>query len=147
MQWDGQPRTTTFDSATQLRAVIPGTDVDTAGTAQVTVVNPSGGTSNSVTFTITNPKPQIASLEPTFLFIQSGGATITIHGANFLSTSVARWNGQPRSTQFVNATTLKMTLVAGDLSNPGNIPVTVVNPGPGGGTSNAVIFTVHAIPE
>jgi len=31
---------------------------------------------------------------------------------------------------------------AADIANPGNIPVVVVNPAPGGGTSNAVNFNI-----
>src|SRR5712691_5077706 len=53
VQWNAANRTTTFLSSTQLQATIPATDVATAGTAQVTVVNPApGGTSNALTFTI-----------------------------------------------------------------------------------------------
>ena len=47
--------TTTFNSATQLTAAVPASAIASAGTASVTVVNPSGGgTSNAATFTI-NP--------------------------------------------------------------------------------------------
>src|SRR4029453_7152777 len=41
--------------ATQITAAIPATDISAAGTAQVRVVNPGGGTSNALTFTITSP--------------------------------------------------------------------------------------------
>ena len=45
-------RTTTFVSSSQLTAAIPATDIATAGTASVTVVNPGGTASNALTFTI-----------------------------------------------------------------------------------------------
>src|SRR5262249_36488014 len=47
VQWNQSNRTTTFVSATQLQAAITAADLATAGTAQVTVVNPTpgGGTS------------------------------------------------------------------------------------------------------
>jgi hypothetical protein len=54
VQWNGSDRTTTFSSSTKLTASISAGDIDTAGTASVTVSNPGpgGGTSNDLTFTI-----------------------------------------------------------------------------------------------
>jgi hypothetical protein len=63
INWKGAALTTTFVSASQVMATVPDSDVATAGTAAVTVVNPgvAGGiygggtspeTSNSMTFTI-----------------------------------------------------------------------------------------------
>jgi serine protease len=54
VQWNGLVRSTTFVSFTQLTASILASDIATAGTAAVTVVNPApgGGTSGSTTFTI-----------------------------------------------------------------------------------------------
>jgi hypothetical protein len=57
--WNGDNRTTTFVSSTQLTAAISAADVAAAGTAQVTVFNPApaGGTSAASTFTITAMAP------------------------------------------------------------------------------------------
>ena len=54
VQWNGSSRPTTFVSATQLMASIPASDIAAAGTAQVTVFNPSpgGGASSALTFTV-----------------------------------------------------------------------------------------------
>ena len=54
VRWNGGDRPTTFVSGTQLKASIPGTDVATAGTAQVAVFSPApgGGTSAPLAFTI-----------------------------------------------------------------------------------------------
>jgi len=54
VQWNGSSRPTTFVSATQLMTSIPASDIAAAGTAQVTVFNPSpgGGASSALTFTI-----------------------------------------------------------------------------------------------
>jgi hypothetical protein len=56
VQWNGKPLTTTFVSETELTAVVPSSNIKTAGTATVTVKTPTpgGGTSGSTTFTI-NP--------------------------------------------------------------------------------------------
>jgi subtilisin family serine protease len=54
IRWNGSPRSTTFVTATQLRATIPETDAAVAGTAQVSVSSPApgGGTSNALPFVI-----------------------------------------------------------------------------------------------
>jgi hypothetical protein len=54
VRWNGNDLTTGFVSSTVLTAIIPASDVATAGTANVTVFNPApgGGESGAVTFTI-----------------------------------------------------------------------------------------------
>jgi uncharacterized repeat protein (TIGR03803 family) len=56
VNFSGNARTTTFVSATQLTAAILATDIAIAGTFNVTVTNPGGGTSNSVSFTVLTPQ-------------------------------------------------------------------------------------------
>ncbi len=58
VNWNGTPLATTFVSSTQLTAAVPAALIATAGTASITVVNPSPGGGSStpaVTFTIANP--------------------------------------------------------------------------------------------
>lgn len=53
VNWNGSARQTTFGSTAQVSAQIPATDVTTAGTANVTVVNSGAPPSNALPFTIT----------------------------------------------------------------------------------------------
>ncbi len=53
-----------------------------------------------------------------------------------------QWNGSARATTFVSATQLTATITAADVAAAGTIPVTVFTPGPGGGTSSPVNFSV-----
>src|ERR1700722_9491574 len=48
VSWNGSPRTTHFVSSSQLTATIPASDIATAGTASINVLNPTpgGGLSN-----------------------------------------------------------------------------------------------------
>jgi hypothetical protein len=147
VRWNGADRATTFVSATQLTATIPATDIATAGTAQVIVVNPApgGGTSNPQTFTITvpsNPVPTATGLSPALAMAGGSGFTLTVTGTNFIPSSVVRWNGTDRATTFVSATQLRATISAADIAMAGTAQVTVVNPAPGGGTSNPQTFTI-----
>jgi subtilisin family serine protease len=103
IQWNGQNRTTTFVSSTQLRTSIPSTDVAAIGTAQVTVSTPApgGGTSAAQTFSI-NPPPSLtvsaASVAPganvtTTLTNGLGGAKdwIALASTTAANTSYLQW--------------------------------------------------------
>jgi Tol biopolymer transport system component len=70
--------------------------------------------------------------------------TLTVNGSNFLPASQVEWNGSSRTTTFVSSTQLQAHIMAADLAAAGKVPVTVLNPAPGGGSSNAVTFTVPA---
>jgi hypothetical protein len=122
-------------------------DFASAGTATVTVFNPTpgGGTSNGVTFTINNPLPTITNINPTSATAGGVGFTLTVNGTNFVSTSKVRWNGTDRTTNYVSATQLQVSITAADIASAGTATVTVFNPTPGGGTSNGVTFTVILI--
>lgn len=90
-----------------------------------------------------NPQPQLAGLAPSTALIGSGAFTLTVTGSNFVPLSVVRWAGQDRPTTFVSNSQLTAAIPAGDLSSAGAINVTVVNPAPGGGTSNPLTFTIN----
>ncbi len=146
VRWNGQNRTTTFVSATQLTATIPASDLANPGTAQVTVFTPTpgGGTSGAVTFTITapNPVPSITSLSPNSAVGGGPAFTLTVNGTGFVGASVVRLDGQDRATTFVNATRLTAQISATDIVGAGQASVTVFNPPPGGGVSNVATFTI-----
>jgi len=147
VRWKGSNRTTTFISSTQLQAAIPASDITATGTAAVTVFNPTpgGGTSGSVTFTITatNPVPALSSISPTSAGAGGAAFTLTATGTNFAITSVVRWNGSNRTTTFVSHTQLTAQISAADIATAGTVPVTVFTPTPGGGTSAASTFTIN----
>jgi hypothetical protein len=95
VRWEGTARTTTFVSASQLTAAIPGSDIVTPGTASVTVTNPdAGGVSNSMMFTITPPPGSSFALRVS----KSGNGTVSSApaGINCGSTCTATY---PSGTQ------------------------------------------------
>src|SRR5439155_24999182 len=115
----------------------------------VTVFNPTpgGGFSlNTLTFTVsapnTNPIPSIATLSPQGASAGDPALTLAVHGANFVNGATVRWNGANRATSFINSGALHIGVTAVDLQTPGPAVVTVFNPAPGGGTSNAATFDV-----
>lgn len=148
VNFNGTSRVTTFVSSTQLTAAILAGDVASAGTPPVTVVNltPGGGTSNAVNFNISaapNPVPTITTISPTTALAGGAGFTLTVTGTNFVSTSVVNINGSPRVTTFGTATQITAAITAADIASTGTPLITVFNPAPAGGTSNAATLTVN----
>ena len=90
----------------------------------------------------TNPVPSVSSLAPSNVLAGAAGFSLTVSGTNFVSTSVVRWNGTNRATTFVSSTQLRATILVTDVVTAGTAQVTVVNPAPGGGTSNPLTFTI-----
>jgi IPT/TIG domain len=146
VQWNGSVRTTTFVSGTSLQAAITAADIATAGTAQVSVSTPGpgGGMTSMLTFTINNPQPRAASLNPSSAVARGAAFTLTVTGTNFVSSSTVQWNGSLRTTTFVSTTSLQAAITAADITAVGMAMVTVLNPAPGGGPSGALPFSIVA---
>lgn len=144
VRWGGNNLTTTFQSATLLTALVPASLIATAGTASITVFNPSpgGGVSNALTFFINNPAPSLTGLSIATIAAGSPSGTLDVTGNGFVPGSVVFWNGRPCPTRFISRTRLVVDYVASDLACAGIIRVTVVSPSPGGGTSVAQTFTI-----
>lgn len=143
---NGSNRPTDFLNATSLSTTILASDVATAGTVQIVVINPppNGGSSNSLSLNVTNPVPGLTSLSP--VAAQAGtttATTVTVAGTSFVTNSTVTINGASHATVFQSATELQITLTAADLAVGGVNQVQVFNPGPGGGTSNPMTFAVN----
>ena len=93
-----------------------------------------------------SPVPVLESMSHTEAVAGSPAFTLTVLGSRFKAHSVVAWNGSARPTTFVNTTQLTATISAADLATAGAVPVTVVTPAPGGGTSAALTFTVRPAP-
>jgi subtilisin len=89
-----------------------------------------------------NPAPLIQGLQPTSATAGSQAFWMQIHGVNFLPTSVALLDGSVRSTYYSNSGLIWIWLTSTDLRVTGTRRITVYNPSPGGGTSNAYAFNV-----
>lgn len=100
-------------------------------------INPSAPPSNPVPFLN-------QTLVPTSVSPGSGDLTLRVSGAGFVSGATIDFNGVALATTFVDGEHLSATLPAADVATAGTAAVTVVNPAPGGGSSNAVYFQVGA---
>ena len=84
--------------------------------------------------------PTITSISPNTAVAGGAAFTLTINGTNFVASSMVNFVGA--RTTFVNSTQLTAAIPASSIASAGMSAVTVTNPGPGGGTSNAINFTV-----
>jgi hypothetical protein len=110
------------------------------GSASVTAVNPGGGTSNTLVFTITTPSTvTLSSLSPNSASAGGAAFTLTAFGSGFANGASVEWNGAVLSTNFVSATQLTAAVPAILIANAGTASITVVNPG--GAVSNAITFS------
>jgi hypothetical protein len=97
-----------------------------------------------VVWATTNPVPIINQpLVPMTVKPGSDAFVLTINGGPFAPDSVVSWNGSTRITSFLSPTQLQAEINAEDVATPGTAFINVVNPKPGGGTSNAVMFPVQ----
>ena len=123
----------------------------TAGTYEFRLFLNDGFTRAATSPTITvdpslRPAPLATSLSPTSTNAGGPGLTLTVNGSSFISASVVRWKGEARPTTFVSSTSLQAAISAADIAAAGAAQVTVFTPGPGGGTSSPLNFTVNQAP-
>lgn len=132
---------TEFVSSTRVRVYVNVTANPGSWTAQVT--NPNGLSSDQFPFNVIAPVPTISSIDPSSRTAGSSGFTLTVNGTEFNLSSVVRWNGSDRPTRRIESspgivTKLEANIPASDIATQGTAQVTVFNPSPGGGTSDAV---------
>jgi hypothetical protein len=105
-------------------------------------------TSPAITVAIPpNPVPAVTALSPARTAAGSAAFTLAVTGTGFVQAAVVRWNGSDRATTFVNATRLNAAISAADVAVIGNASVSVHSPEPGGGTSDAMTFTIDPPPS
>jgi hypothetical protein len=98
----------------------------------------------TLTLAQVNPAPFVNQpLVPESVKPSRGGFTLTVNGTGFSSGAVVRWNGSDRTTQFMSSSQLKATISGADVARAGTASVSVVNPSPGGGSSNTIGFPVR----
>jgi trimeric autotransporter adhesin len=181
LNWNGSPRATTVTDVNHVTATILASDTVVPSPALVTVSN-SGGTSNSLQFTISNntpnlPPPALAfyagdntktppippSPRPTTEPVGSSAVSLEIDArqspaTSFSACSVVQWVAGAAVTSLPtlytstpNSTTgspayLTTTIPASLLSAAGTANIQIFTPGPGGGPSAQVPFTIAQQP-
>ncbi len=118
--------------------------LNTAGTQTVTVTDTTAGavTGTSNNIAVTNPTPTVTRLSVNSAVEGAQPLTVVITGTNFVFNSSVLLGGTPVTATVNSSTQITATLSAVNLSEEGNLSVTVVNAGPGGGASTGLPFTI-----
>jgi hypothetical protein len=89
-----------------------------------------------------SPVPTIVALLPPQVHAGRGAFRLTAQGADFFSGATLFWNGSPRTTTWVTPTEVRAAIPPEDVASVGTASVTVENPTPNLGPSNASPFTI-----
>jgi hypothetical protein len=93
-----------------------------------------------------NPVPYLnLPLVPSAVSPGGNGLTLNVSGTGFVFGAVVKFNGQPLTTNFVDSEHLSAVVPATEVATAQTAAVTVLNPSPGGGSSEVVYFHV-AVP-
>lgn len=93
---------------------------------------------------VDNPTPYISSINPNSGNPNQGSnIVIAITGNGFVPSSIARVNGSDRFTTFIDYSHILIRLNSNDTYNTDGIYINVFNGFPGGGYSNAKLFTIN----
>ena len=150
IQWNSGSTTTALATSlanSQLTAIVPASLIATPGTVFISVLNPGGGASSAVPFTISGNQPSISTtggLTPATAQVGSAGFQLAIAGTGFVSGSTVQWNAgssaQTVQVVFNSSTSLTAIVPASLLTSAATALVTVTNPG--GAVSNSSIFSI-----
>jgi len=144
--WNDESLPTTFVNANTLNGFF--STVPSEGPVTISVRNtpPGGGTSNALLLRIQPPAPnsapRIESLSQSSAAAGGPGFTLTVRATNAVKGTKILWNGSERPTTLSNDSFLTAPISAADVASPGRYYLTIWSPGPGGGSSNALSFTV-----
>jgi 6-phosphogluconolactonase (cycloisomerase 2 family) len=135
VSFNGIPQATSFASPSLITSEITPAQIASQGTASITVTTPTngvpgGGTSNTVTLTITAPTahPAIKSISPSSATAGGPAFTLTVNGSGFVQGSQVSFNLNNVSTTLVNSTQLTALIPASAIAIAGNPYVIVSNP-------------------
>src|SRR5688572_30687984 len=144
---NGDPRSTTIVSASELNVTLTAADLAAPGTLAITVRTPppGGGTSPAANFQVTNEPPVLGALPLAGVTAGRPGFTLVVHGQHFTPGTMVQWNGSQRPTLFRSGRRLMATIPAADVATPGTVSITVSTPGfP---ASSAQTLTIHPMPS
>ncbi|MFN8003406.1 MAG: NF038122 family metalloprotease [Acidobacteriota bacterium] len=117
-----------------LRATVNNAEVNVNLLARVVVTSAFGN----------NTAPALSALSPSAVAPGAQNFTLYLTGNNFQLNSVVRWNGADRATTWQGGGLLQAAITAADVASAGTANVTVFTPGPGGGESLPLSFSIAA---
>jgi trimeric autotransporter adhesin len=135
--------TTTYVSATQIKAQVPSADLAQTGTYQLYVSNPApgGGASLGTNLQVVTLEPTAGSVSPASVVAGTNPGPIVVSGNNFMTGATVQWNGVTVPTTYLSSSQLEFQPTVAELGTAGIVELTITNPSPGT-ISNTLIFDV-----
>ena len=139
-----RPLATTLLDNCHLELLIPKALFSQGGLFPLRVLNPGpqGGQSNSQHFAVKNPRPLITALNPATVLTGTQNLLVEVYGSGFIAETLLTVKGQAKAYTLLNGTRLQFGLAPSELETTGDLAVAGINPGPGGGPSNTMSFTI-----
>ncbi len=91
-----------------------------------------------------NAQPILTGISPGFTKMGGGGPQLTLTGTGFANGATVYWGSTALSTQVSSAEQLTASVLPANVAAAGIGSITVKNPSPGGGTSNALQMEVDS---
>ncbi len=92
------------------------------------------------------PAAAITGLKQPSAALGSSAVTLRVFGTNFFPTSYVAIDGEPHPTTYQGASSLQVDIDPSLLTMVGELPVTVVNPGPGGQSASVPLTVYQSLP-
>ena len=137
-RWNGQARDTVVVNGNELLLLATAADLNVPGNVLITVFTAGAGESELVVFRVRRPGEKPVPVIAAYAVLGGSPVTLYVSGSDFDAGAQISVNGVAQVTTFINDSLLSMPLAWG---NQGGL-ITVTNPGPGGGGSNALPFVV-----
>ncbi len=140
--WNSTPLPTTYISNSQLTAAVPASLVISAGSAQISVHQPSpyNQTSNPLTIPVFAAEPVLSGTRPFRAWPGTGDLVMHVLGTGFLPGSSVYWSGTPIETTYISGIQLDAKVPAYLLTQETLAAIDVINPV--SAPSNSKPFTV-----
>jgi len=141
--WNGSARPTAFVSNTSLQVSLTASDVQTAGTGLLAIINPApgGNTTSSVQLSIVPVAPVVSSVTPSSVLVGANGSSplaVTMYGSSFAANATLTINGSALAIVSQNATSISTAIPPSYLAQAGKLELVVTNPGPVAAASGSV---------
>lgn len=111
----------------------------------LTPANNQASANVTVTGSNYNLTPTLSSISPAAIASGAADTAITILGSGFSSSSQVQLGSVAIATTYTDSSHLTATIPSAQLANLGWAAVSVVNPAPGGGSSNPLPLTVYSV--
>lgn len=144
VSYGDQTLQSTLVSPTQLQVTLPGNLLTAPTTLTIVVTNPGpGGGTYHFPVDVARAAPTLTALSPNTLAAGSETYTVAVTGTGFDAGTMVSVNGLLRYPSVKpTPTSLSFPLRPGELDVTGVVEIAIVNPPPGGGTSNTLLFNV-----